>query len=72
MVTVVNLNTSGKKKYLLKNLLEILLKLPWRQTLPFEGWEEKQKISQEIKPRTLFQEFCVFVLIALSWGCQWK
>jgi len=34
----------GKKK-LIKLLLEMLLGLPWRQIVPFEGWEGRRKRS---------------------------
>lgn len=70
IAAVPNLRISGKKY--LKPLLEMLFELPWRQIVPFEGWEDGEKVSQEIKPRTLFQESCVFLLIAFSGDCQEK
>lgn len=56
------------KKYL-KPLLEMLFELPWRQIVPFEGWEERRKRFLKKSSQEHFQESCVFVLIAFSEGC---
>lgn len=66
IVAIPNLHISGKKY--LKPLLEMLFELPWRQIVPFEGWEDGKKDFSRNQAKNTFSGILRICPHSFLWG----